>query len=163
MYYDLIDEHLQAIYIKTFKWMSIITLILLPILIGLAVLFLNVIVKVIIIVLASIDCVLLVIGIIKYKQNIIKYKNRIKIENNSLYLENYQGKQELYFDIKNIKYNFISVGFKVNLKMVYKKCLVVYQNIDVYKKMKYSDYFDNKNIIIIQNKKAINDVFKILV
>lgn len=157
MYYDLLDDHLKTIYLKTFNWMAIITLILLPILIAISFICIYVVI------LASVDAIILIYSIIKKTKNKNKYLKKIKIENNTLNLYSYKEKELTSLDLKSSQYSFISVGFFVPFRFVYKKCLVVYQSIDVYKEMKYSDCYDNKNIIVIQNKKAINEVFKVLV
>lgn len=156
MTFDLIDKQIKSFYINTCKWMFIISLILVPIILGLCFVSLYLIIPLVI------DIIICIISLIFYIKNKKIYNQKIQVlayEFNLL--EN--GKIKGTLKRNNLQYGFVRVGFFFPFRFVYKKCLVIYQNIEIYKEMKYRDYVEKSNLIIIQNTKTINEIFKLIV
>lgn len=92
-----------------------------------------------------------------------KYQVKVKL-NDSIIEVFIRGKYKRQFNIK--QYNVMCKDVAITRKYRYQKqyispCLIVYKNIELYDLMEYSSYWNEDNILIIQNKELINKVLKL--
>ncbi|MCI5938474.1 MAG: hypothetical protein SOU07_00035 [Bacilli bacterium] len=156
MTFDLIDKQIKDFYINTFKWMFIVSLILVPIIFGLCFVSSYLIIALIV------DIIVSIVSLVFFIKNKRIYNQKIQVLAYEFNLLD-NGKIKGTLKRNNLQYGFVRVGFFFPFRFVYKKCLVIYQNIEIYKEMKYRDYVEKSNLIIIQNTKTINEIFKLIV
>ena len=64
------------------------------------------------------------------------------------------------FKLDELKKKNIKIAFNEDHKFSYKNCLVLYSNIEPYENMEYRSYWNDPNIVIIQNPELIENINK---
>ena len=147
--YELIDPKLKDYYIKGTKAVSIIVAII-AIIFAIFSLFYDA-AKVLLILFATIELFFLTTWNINKK----KYGNKLLFNNDKVVIVNCKGKiiKELSFYSLNAIYT--DIAFDEYPRYNYRKCLVLYSNTQPYKNMEYSSFWDNLDMVIIQNPSLI--------
>lgn len=92
----------------------------------------------------------------------VKYNIKIAIDDNLIKVYR-KNKYQRTFNLDEFKYQikdvviFLSSRYQ---KEVVKSCLILYKDIELYDKMEYRSYWNEDNILIIQNKILIDEILK---
>lgn len=70
-------------------------------------------------------------------------------------------KMSLFFKIYK-KNKYVKIAFDEYPRFNFKSGLILYLNFEPYEKMEYSVYWDELNIVIIQNAELIDNINKII-
>lgn len=94
----------------------------------------------------------------------IKYQVKIEIDEDEIkvYLK---GHYKRSFKFTDIKKDFRNVVVRINSKVspaVISNCLIIYKDIKIYDLMEYRSYWNEDEVLIIQNKKLIEKLSKII-
>lgn len=153
--YDIIDKEFKNYYIIMPKYLMLIFCLISIILIVLALLYKSVYFYIFMAISLIMWCIFIMIFIM----NIKKYERKIEIKDNKLILYNNRGKKIKEQDLNNLNYCIIDVGFDYTApRYVYKPCLVYYFDMEKPTKLEYSSYYNDYNILIIQNSEIINRI-----
>ena len=149
--YDLIDEKLKNYYIIGHKYVFIICLSL-SLTFGILSVFYNVA-----LVFLVIFAIITLIFFITWNINKKMYGKKLLYANGVITI----------YDHKNLKINDFKldalkkkIAFNEYPKFSYKNCLVLYSNIEPYENMEYRSYWNDPNIVIIQNTEIIDNINK---
>ena len=149
MVYDLIDKSLKDYYIKAYKYVFIVVLVL-SIALGVLSLFATFAMPLFILA-VIVDLVFL----FTWRRNIPKYGGKLSCGNKAITVYNHKGLKIKEFSIDITNHSYLKIAFDEYPRYSYKKCLVFYTNIEPYEKMEYSSYWNDSNIVIIQNPSLI--------
>ena len=94
---------------------------------------------------------------IRYQTTVIIENEEIKVYSNNRYIRSFKL-SEINIDNKDIVIRMPSRGRKALIS----NCLIIYKDIEIYDMMEYRSYWNNKNILIIQNKHLIQALNKII-
>jgi len=94
---------------------------------------------------------------IRYQTTVIIENEEIKVYSNNRYIKSFKL-SEINIDNKDIVIRMPSRGRKVLIS----NCLIIYKDIEIYDMMEYRSYWNDKNILIIQNKQLIQALNKII-
>lgn len=94
----------------------------------------------------------------------IKYQVKIEIDEDEIkvYLK---GRYKRSFKFTEIKKDFRNVVVRINSKVtpaVISNCLIIYKDIKIYDQMEYRSYWNEEEVLIIQNKQLIEKLNKII-
>ena len=143
--YDLIDNHLKSYYIKARKCVFFVG-IALVIIFGIFSLFYP-----LLIIFLPIALTIDIIFLFSWRINNRKYGNKISYDKGTLIVYNYKGLKLREFRCEAMKTAYLQIAFNEYPKHTYRKCLVIYKDIELYENMEYDSYLNDPNIIIIQN------------
>lgn len=154
--YDLIDKNLKNYYIKGHKYMFLIGLSLSLVLIILSIFYIVALVYLVI-------CVIITsIFFITWNKNKRKYGKRLSYTNDAILIYNYKNIKINEFKMEYLKKKYIKIAFDECPRFNFKNCLILYLNFEPYENMEYSSYWNDSNIVIIQNSELINNIIKII-
>lgn len=154
MVYDLIDKSSKDYYIKAHKCGFIVMLVL-SIALGVLSFFATFAMPLLILA-VIIDLVFL----FTWRRNIPKYGGKLSCGNKAITVYNHKGLKIKEFPIEITNHSYLKIAFDEYPRYSYKKCLVFYNNIEPYEKMEYSSYWNDPNIVIIQNPSLIEMIDK---
>ena len=148
--YDLIDSRLKDYHIKGHKYVCLISFILIIVLIFLSDL------SVAIVVLLPVITLVNIVFFITYNINRRKYGKKLSFCNGIITVYDYKNHKIKELHIDTMKYRYLNVAFIYERPRCYQKCLVLYENIVLYENMEYSSYWNDSEIVIIQNPQLID-------
>ena len=147
----LIDKELQTYYITAHKYISIISFAITVVLIILSIFYLFALVF-----LSTVTAFICVTFFITYRTNKNKYGRKICCVGESLIICDYKGKKIRRLDMGSLKKDYLQIAFDYGRpRYIYKQCLILHNNFKLYEHMEYSSYWNNYNLVIIQNQKTI--------
>ena len=152
--FDLISNHLKNYYIKGTRYCFIVFLIMSIVLAFLS-LFYN---FVIVLSLTIATCALAFLFV--WNRNKRKYGNKFSCDNETVVICDYKGQKVKEFKLDSMKRSYLSIAFDFAKGYSYQKCLILYNGIEPYEKMEYSSYWNDPNIVIIQNPSLIEMIDK---
>ena len=94
---------------------------------------------------------------IRYQTTIIIENEKIKVYSNNRYIRSFEL-NEIKIANKEVVIRMPSRGRKALIS----NCLIIYKDIEIYDMMEYRSYWNDKNILIIQNKQLIQVLNKII-
>lgn len=108
-------------------------------------------------------CIMDIVILLPYYFAYRKYLVKVKL-NDSIIDVYINGKYKRQFDLKS--FNVIKKEVAITLKSRYRNqiissCLIVYRDIELYDLMEYPSYWNEDNILIIQNKELIDEILKL--
>ncbi len=154
--YDLIDKDLKDYYISAQKWMFIISGIISIILGVLSIYFIAALILFVMFLFITL------LFIVFWNINKNKYGKKISINDGIIKIYNYKNILIKEYIIESNKFCYIDIAFDYYRKFIYKNCLVLYNDIDLYDKMEYRSYWNESTMIIIENPQTIKEINKIL-
>ena len=154
--YDLIDEKLKNYYISGHKYMFLIGLCLSIIFIILSIFY--AVALVFLVIFATIS----IIFFVTWKKNKKIYGNKLLYTNDVITIKSHKNLTIKEFKLESLKKKYISIAFNEYPKFSYKCCLVLYLNIEPYENMEYCSYWNDSNIVIIQNSELIDHINKLI-
>lgn len=152
--YELIDEKLKKYYINYRKCVFLIGIFLVFVLAILS--FFNSIAIIFMLIMLMLDMVFLLSWLINRK----KYGNKLSYYNGIITVYKYNGLKLREFKYDSMKTKFMQIAFDEYPKFSYKKCLIIFSDMEPYENMEYRSYAQHPQFIIIQNPfliKMIND------
>ena len=152
--YDLIDEKLKNYYIIAHKYVFIICLSL-SLTFGILSVFYNVA-----LVFLVIFAIITLIFFITWNINKKMYGKKLLYANGVITIYDHKNLKINDFKLDALKKKNIKIAFNYYPKFCYKNCLVLYSNIEPYENMEYRSYWNDPNIVIIQNTELIDNINK---
>ena len=147
----LIDEELQTYYITAHKCISIISFAITVVLLILSIFYLFALVF-----LSAVTAFICVTFFITYRINKNKYGRKICCVGENLIICDYKGKKTSELDMSSLKKDYLQIAFDYGRpRYIYKQCLILHNNFELYERMEYSSYWNNHDLVIVQNQKAI--------
>ena len=154
--YDLIDNHLKNYYIKGTKYCFVAFLIA-TIVLGVLSPFYN-FAAVLCIVIAVPALVLLFV----WRRNKTKYENKLSCNDKTVIIYNYKNQKVREIKLDLMKRSYLSIAFDFAKGYSYQKCLILHNGIEPYENMEYSSYWNDSNMLIIQNPVLIKMIEQML-
>lgn len=152
--YDLIDKKLKNYYIIGHKYFFIICLSL-SLTFGILSIFYNVA-----LVFLVIFAIITLIFFITWNINKKKYGKKLLYANGVITIYNHKNLKINDFKLDALKKKYMKIAFDECPRFSYKNCLVLYLNIEPYENMEYRSFWNNPNIVIIQNPELIDIINK---
>lgn len=152
--YDLIDNDLRDYYIKGHKYISLVGIFL-----SLVLSVLSAFYTVAIVFLAMIVIISLVF-LTTWSKNKKMYGNKLSLVNDVITICDYKNSKIKEISIECCRIDYIKIAFNQYPKYAYKNCLVIYNNFEPYENMEYTSYWNEPNIVIIQNPQLIGIIDK---
>ena len=108
-------------------------------------------------------CIMDIVILLSYYFAYRKYLVKVKL-NDSIIDVYINGKYKRQFDLKS--FNVIKKEVAITLESRYRNqiissCLIVYRDIELYDLMEYPSYWNEDNILIIQNEELIDEILKL--
>ena len=147
---NLIDRELQEYYIQAHKWVFIVFLIISVVLAG-ASFFSNAAM-----VLSVMFMLVAFVFFITWNMNKKKYGNKAYYDNGIMYIYNYKNSKIKELNIDSMKTCYLKIAFPYIRGFTYMRCLVLYNNIELYDNMEYGSYWNEPDMLIIQNPELIS-------
>ena len=143
--YDLIDNHLKNYYIKGTKY-GFIAFLIATIVLGVLSPFYN---------FAAVLCIVIAVPtlvlLFKWRRNKTKYENKLSCSDKTVTVYNYKNQKVKEFKLDLMKSSCLKMAFDEYPRYSYKECLVLYNDIELYENMEYSSFWNDSNMLIIQN------------
>ena len=152
--YNLIDKKLKDYYIKGHRYMFLACL---CVSLALSVLSIFYIVALVFLVIFAI---ITLIFFITWNINKKMYGKKLLFDNDVITIYNHNNLKIKDFKLDTLKKKNIKIAFNEYPKFSYKSCLVLYLNIEPYENMEYRSYWNDPNIVIIQNPELIENINK---
>lgn len=108
-------------------------------------------------------CIMDIVILLPYYFAYRKYLVKVKL-NDSIIDVYINGKYKRQFDLKsfNVIKKEVAITFKSRYRnQIISSCLIVYRDIELYDLMEYPSYWNEDNILIIQNKELIDEILKV--
>ena len=108
-------------------------------------------------------CIMDIVILLPYYFAYRKYLVKVKL-NDSIIDVYINGKYKRQFDLKsfNIIKKEVAITFKSRYRnQIISSCLIVYRDIELYDLMEYPSYWNEDNILIIQNKELIDEILNV--
>lgn len=154
--YDLIDNHLKNYYIKGTKYCFIAFLIA-TIVLGVLSPFYN---------FAAALCIVIAVPtlvlLFRWRRNKTKYENKLSCNDKTVTVYTYKNQKVKEFKLDLMKSSCLKMAFDQYRGYSYKECLVLYNDIELYENMEYSSYWNDSNMLIIQNPVLIKMIEQML-
>lgn len=149
-FYDVIDKDLK--YFPFYDWKAIIVIGIIFIASLIASLF-----YMYMLIVAGVVFILLIVFCFSCIYVRYFYWNKVYLKDYKIFVCNYKGKLLKEVNLKKISYCFNTIGFpRHGFYHCWKKCLLLYSDIEIYDKMEYESYWNDSNILIIQNPELIS-------
>ena len=152
--YDLIEKKLKNYYIIGHKYVFIICLSL-SLTLGILSVFYNVA-----LVFLVIFAIITLVFFITWNINRKKYGKKLLYVNGVITIYNHKNLKINDFKLDALKKKYMKIAFDECPRFSYKNCLVLYLNIEPYENMEYRSFWNNPNIVIIQNPELIDIINK---
>ena len=152
--YNLIDKKLKDYYIKGHRYMFLACLCVSLVFSVLSIFY------IVALVLLVIFAIITLIFFITWNINKKMYGKKLLCENDVITIYNHKNLKINDFKLDTLKKKNIKIAFNEYPKFSYKSCLVLYLNIEPYENMEYRSYWNDKNIVIIQNPELIENINK---
>ena len=152
--YDLIEKKLKNYYIIGHKYVFIICLSL-SLTFGILSVFYNVA-----LVFLVIFAIITLVFFITWNINRKKYGKKLLYVNGVITIYNHKNLKINDFKLDALKKKYMKIAFDECPRFSYKNCLVLYLNIEPYENMEYRSFWNNPNIVIIQNPELIDIINK---
>lgn len=152
--YDLIEKELKNYYIIAHKYIFIICLSL-SLTFGVLSIFYNVA-----LVFLVIFAIITLIFFITWNINKKKYGKKLLYANGVITIYNHKNLKINDFKLDSLKKKYMKIAFDECPRFSYRNCLVLYLNIEPYENMEYRSFWNNPNIVIIQNPELIDNINK---
>ena len=88
------------------------------------------------------------------------YGNSISVEDGIITIYNYKKNKLREFELNSMEKTYLQITFpwRPSPKYTSKKCLILYKNFEPYENMEYGSYWNDPNVIIIQNPLLIEKI-----
>ena len=154
--YDLIDERLKSYYITGHKCMFFSGLCLSLIFVALSVFY------TVAVVFFVIFAIITLTFYITWNKNKKKYEKKLSYTENTITIYDHKNLIINEFKLDSLEKKQIKVAFDEYPKFNYINCLVMYIDFEPYENMEYSSFWNNSNVVIIQNSELIDKILKII-
>ena len=152
--YNLIDKKLKDYYIKGHRYMFLACLCVSLVLSVLSIFY--IVALVFLVIFATITLIFFITWNINKKM----YGKKLLCDNDVITIYNHKNLKINDFKLNTKKKKNIKIAFNEYPKFSYKSCLVLYLNIEPYENMEYRSYWNDPNIVIIQNPELIENINK---
>ena len=157
MVYDLLDKDLREYYIPAHKW-CFISWGLLSVVLGVVSFFNNGG-----IVLAIMAMLVTLVFFVTWNVNKRRYGNTLLYKGGIIKIYNYKNMMLREYTIDSMQSCYVLVGFPAPYgRFTYKKCLILYNDVEIYDKMEYPSYWKDPEMIIMENPQLIEVMDKVL-
>lgn len=88
------------------------------------------------------------------------YGNSISVADGIITIYNYKKNKLREFELNSMEKTYLQITFpwRPSPKYTSKKCLILYKNFEPYENMEYGSYWNDPNVIIIQNPLLIEKI-----
>ena len=155
--YDLIDKNLKDYYIKGHKYVFLVGVFLSLTLSILSIFYIAALIS-----LAIIFLTISLIFFITWNKNKRKYGKKLSYNKDIITIYDYKNSKIKAFQIKNLKSSYLKIAFDEYPRFKYRSCLILYIDFEPYENMEYSSYWNESNVVIIQNSQLIDLIKRIL-
>ena len=148
--YDLIDKKLKNDYIVVFKYMFIIWLSI-SLVLGVLGIFYNEALAFFVI-----FAIITLVFFIKWNKHKYMYGKKLLYANDVITIYNHKNLKINEFKLVSFKSTYMKIAFDEYPRFNYRNCLVLYKDFEPYKDMEYRSYWNDPNIIIVQNPELVD-------
>lgn len=155
--YDLIEKELKEYYIAAQKWCFIISSVILLLFVVLA--FFYTFAQALLFVCVPISLTFY----ITYLTGRQRYGKTLRLSDGIVSIYDYKNNLVDEYRLDETSCCYLNVAFDHGRPIrIYKRCLIFYKNIELYENMEYSTYWNDSELVIIQNPQLIEVIEKLI-